>query len=199
MARDHARIRVDIWAKDDWKLLTITQQLVYLALTTSPDLSYCGVLPLIPTRYVDLNTDMTERRFTSAISVLELRKYVVTDTASAELLVRSYIRHDGILKQPNVTKAMVTALKRVHSRKITRAIEAEIVRLMLDEPDAKGWRGFADVDPEGFTELMTKAHRKGSGKGSPKGSGNPKATPFPLSPFPNYSSSSPTYREGGRR
>lgn len=167
MARDHARILVAIWGDPAWKALTSVQQLVYVALISSQDLSYCGVVPYIPARYLDLSSDMTERKFTSAVGGLEQGKFVIRDTRTAELLVRSYVRHDGVLKQPNVTKALVTALRKVHSEPLRDAIEAELVRLLAEQPDAKGWKGYGEADPEGFQNLMAKAYPNPSGNPSP--------------------------------
>ncbi len=180
MAREHARIYLTIWDDPSWKSLTSVQQLAYLALTSSADLSYCGVAPLIPARYQDLSHDMTARKFMSAIDGLEAKKYVVTDRETLEVLVRSYVRYDGLLKMPNVTKAMVRALHKVHSTHLRDVITDELGRFYRERPSENGWKGFADLDPEGFAEVVA----KGSGKGSAKGSANPRATPLPPSPFP---------------
>ena len=180
MARDHARLLLSIWSDPDWVTLTAAQQHAYLALVSSEDLSYCGVAPLIPARYQHISSDMTPRRFMAAVDGLEARSFVVTDRDTVEVLVRSYVRHDGLIKQPNVTKAMVTALRRVHSQRIAEAVWAEIARLYADDPGAKGWKGFAEAFPEGWGNLTANPSPKGSAKGSRKG----KATPFPLSPTP---------------
>jgi len=181
MARDHARILLSIWDDPDWLALNSVQHDVYWAIASGRDLSYCGVAPLIPARYQHIASDMNPRRFMSAVDVLEARRFVVTDRATAEVLIRSYVRHDGILKLPNVTKALVTAMKRVHSGLIQEAMTEELVRLYIENPTEKGWHGFADADPEGFAILKAKCSPKGSGKGS----ANSKATPFPLSPTPS--------------
>lgn len=187
MSRDHARVYLAIWDDPQWLALTSVQQIGYLALVSSRDLSYCGVAPLIPARYQDLSSDMTSRKFSAAIEGLESARFVVTDRSTAEVLVRSYVRHDGILKQPNVTKALVKALRLVHSDPLRAVVIDELARFYGERPGEKGWKGFADLDPEGFADIQAKASRKGSAKGS----GNPKAkvapTPLPPSPFPTRS------------
>ena len=180
MARDHARLLVSVWTDMAWKSLTSAQQHVYCALISSPDLSYCGVLPYIPARFKGLSSDMTERRFTQAVQGLAAANFVVVDTATAEILVRSYVRHDGLLKQPNVTKALVKAVQRVHSETIRSSIEVELVRLLAEQPTAAGWKGFAALDQDGFANL----HAKAFPNPSPNPSPNPKATPLPPSHFP---------------
>lgn len=198
MARDHARISLSIWDDPAWKSLTGVQQLVYIALVSSADLSYCGVAPLVPARYQGISSDMTARRFLSAVEGLEAANFVVTDRDTLEVLVRSYVRHDGILKMPNVTKAMVRALHKVHSPRLRDAITDELTRLYGEKSAAAGWRGYAALDPEGFAKV--------SAKGSTPPSPNPEAkvapTPLPPSPFPPKSahsrmhSSSPSVPRG---
>ena len=195
MAGDHRRISLDIWDDNDWTSLTSAQQIAYLTLITSRDLSWCGVLPYLPARYALLAKDWTERKFIAAITGLEAGRFLIVDRTTAEILVRSYVRHDGLLKQPNVTKALVKAYERVHSEHLRGAIRVELARLLSETPDAKGWQGMAAASPELLDELHAMASPKGSGKGSPKGSTNPEATPFPLSPFHSSSSLRSVTRE----
>lgn len=185
MARDHARVGIDIWDDEDWTALTSTQQLAYLTLISSQDLSWCGVLPYIPARFALLSADMTERKFARAMADLEVGRFLIIDRMTAEVLVRSYVRHDGLVKQPNIMKALVRAYGKVHSDTLRDAVTIELRRLYADNPSAKGWAGFAEEDAELFEYVSANPLRKGSGKGSGKG----KATPLPPSPFPNTSSS----------
>lgn len=50
MARDHARIYTSIWDDPDFLALGESEQLTYLKLVSSPDVTWCGVLPLLPQR-----------------------------------------------------------------------------------------------------------------------------------------------------
>jgi hypothetical protein len=184
MAREHARIYLTIWDDPSWTALTSVQQLVYVALASGADLSYCGVAPLVPARYQGISSDMSARKFLAAVDALEVTGFVVTDRDTLEVLVRSYVRHDGLLKMPNVTKAMVRALHKVHSPRLRDVVVNELARLYREQPNEKGWRGFADLDAEGFAEVVEKASRKGSAKGSANPKANPAATPLPPSPFP---------------
>lgn len=166
MARDHARISVDIWSDPDWKTLEPVAQLVYIMLTSSPDLSYCGIHPLVPERLATKSSGMTGRRFRTALATLAAKRFVVVDETTAEILVRSYVRHDGVLKVPNVAKAMVKALARTHSTALRGVIVDELVRAQKDNPDAKGWHGVKAESPELFEVICGKAFSNPSGKGS---------------------------------
>ncbi len=158
MARDHARIYLSIWDDPAFVNLTAVQQLVYLQHVSHKDLSWCGVLPYLPERLVALTKDLTRPKVAAAIDALERARFLVVDRKTAETLVRTYVRHDGILKQPNVTIAMTRALGKVHSAKLVNAVEREIVRLLRDDPDARGWQGFGKDDPERFARLFAKAY-----------------------------------------
>ena len=201
MARDHCRISLDIWDDEDWTELTHGEQMAYITLISSKDLSYCGVMPYLPQRFTLAATDWTERKALKAIEGLERGRFVIVDRTTAELLVRSYVRHDGLIKQPNVTKSLVRAYHKVHSTALRVAIEWELHRLYGRDPDAKGWGGMAESSPELFERVVEGANgnpwanpsAKGSRNPSPnpsaKGSAKGRATPLPPSPFPLSSSS----------
>lgn len=161
MARDHARIKTSILDDKEWTTLTSAQQMTYLSALCARDLSFCGVLPYIPSRFTMVATDISVHVARSCLQVLERKKFLVIDRDTAEILVRSYIRHDGILKQPNVAKACAKAFKSVYSPRIKEAIITELARLLTEDPSAKGWQGIEQVDSKLFEQIKA--------KGSPKG------------------------------
>lgn len=170
MARDHARILLSIWDDSDFVSLSSVQQRTYLALISSRDLSYCGVHPLIPVRLCSAS-DMAERKVSAAIDALEAKKFLIVDRDTAEVCIRTYVRHDGILKMPNVVRAMNKAWSKVHSATIRKAIRRELGVAL------------ADAYPEGIGQAMCKALAEGFGKGFVEGfaehfSNSP--SPFPL-------------------
>ena len=134
MPRTHVRMLTSIWDDDDWRALTTIQQQTYWAVLSSEDLSWCGVAPLLPQRLVKFASDLTERKVRAAISALADARFFVVDEATAEVLVRSYVRHDGIMKQPNVTKAMVGAYGKVHSANLQAVVISELGRLYREDP-----------------------------------------------------------------
>lgn len=148
MARDHARIKVSTWDDPDWLILNTAEQHTYLALMSNKGLSRCGVIDYIPSRFEHLAADMTPNRFRKAIAGLRARRFVVLDERTQELLVRSYVRHDGVLDRGNMGKATGTAFEAVVSVGIRKAIGDELRRLMADSPDLPGWEGLAATSPE---------------------------------------------------
>lgn len=200
MARDHARLLTSIWEDEDWLALKSAHQILYLALCASPDLSWCGVLPLVPRRLADVSVDMSEAKVRVGFAVLECSRFIVTDRSTAEILVRTYVRHDGILKQPNVTKAMVRALGRVHSPVLAEAIKTELARELRADPDAAGWRMMREKFGALFADLTARPLREPIGEpfDEPMSNSLP-PSPLPLPPTtpepPFHHSSSSVTRE----
>lgn len=150
MARDHARIHVAIWADDDFRALPAHAQHVYMTLVSQPRLSYCGVLDYFPSRLAALSGDGTEAKIRAAIKTLERARFVVVDRKTHELVIRTYVRHDGVLQRPNMGKAMGRALGHVVSDRIRSVIIDELSRLHKADPKLAGWIGFRDECPKEY-------------------------------------------------
>lgn len=150
MARDHARMQTARWNDPDWRRLTQAAQHTYDMLTSHPDLSYCGVLDYLPARWLDLSMDLTEAKIKGAIRILERHRFVVVDRRTAEILVRSFIRHDKVLARRNMGHACGRALGLVHSGPIRDSILTELARLYLEDSSLDGWSGLRDYDPIAF-------------------------------------------------
>lgn len=162
MARDHARIYVSIWSNEDFRDLPIAAQHMWFTLLSQPRLSYCGVLDYLPTRLAQLAAKSSVRSIQSAVNSLVAADFVSVDPETGELLIRTFVRHDGLLTQPNMTKAMAKDYEAVLSGRLQKAIEAELSRAYADDPDMKGWPALAASYPN----LHAKVTRKGSRKGS---------------------------------
>ena len=154
MARDHARIQCAIWDDPDFVSLSSGAQHAYMLLTSHSKLSYCGVMIYAPGVLADLASDLTEGKVKRAIKTLEADEYVRIDPRTHELLVRSYVRHDGVLDRVNMGKAVASALSRVVSEGLRAVVLAELARLYKQKPDLSGWIGFAESDPIGYAVVI---------------------------------------------
>ena len=210
MARDHAEITLTMWGDDDWRKLTPAAQHLYLLLLTSPSLSFCGVADWRPARIAKLAGDWTENAVREAASELATRLYLVIDEDSEEALIRSFIRHDGLMKKPNVAIAMATAHAGVASPLLRGVIVHELRRLHDEQPNLKGWvpekvRAILQresVDPS--TNPSANPSLNPSAKGLPNPSGNPCPTPAPApapapAPSSNEEITTTAPRKRGRR
>lgn len=147
MARDHARVKTSIWDDPDFLALRVNEQHLYFALMSNKGLSRVGVVDYIPSRFDHLAVDLTSARFIKAIAGLRAARFVVLDERTQELLLRTYVRHDGVLDRVNMGKAVGTAFEAVVSDPIQHAIADELARLMKEEPDLAGWTGLAATSP----------------------------------------------------
>lgn len=167
MARTEGRIFTSIWSDGDFRKLSHGAQWLYVALVTQPDLSPCGVLPDIPSRWARLTSDVSARQAAKWRDELVQARFVMVDPDTGELLVRSLVRRDGGLDSPNLTVAIARAFGAVHSVFLRERIVEEFqkafpkgvregLRERLDEGKAKPppkpiWERL----PEDFRDAVT--------------------------------------------
>lgn len=174
MAREFAKTRLTIWSDDDFTDLSPEAQHLYFVLKTS-SLSYCGVGDWRPGRLAKRARGWTEEAVRAAAAELIERLYILVDESTEEVLVRSFIRHDEVLKQPTLAVSMANAHADIASPVLRRAVIHEIQRLKDEFPDLKGWGS-----PRA-TELLSRPSVDPStyplGKGSVQGSVRGEPTP----------------------
>lgn len=130
MPRDRrAVIGTAIWNEPTIRALPYAQQHAYLLAYTQPDLSRCGVLAYRPKRWASFAPDLSVRHLRKQYDALHGSRHVVLDDDHEELLIRTYIGHDGLLAQPLVVAAMVRDYAEVSSPSVQLAILAELRRL----------------------------------------------------------------------
>lgn len=151
MARDHARIKLSIWDDHDFLALRVAEQHAYFTLASHKGLSRCGVVTFIPSHFEDLAKDQTAGRLRAAVKTLRHSRFIVVDDRTQELLVRTYVRHDGVFDRVNMGKAVGSAFEAIVSDSIKRAIGDELARLMKERPDLPGWEGLAATSPVAHT------------------------------------------------
>lgn len=139
MAREHAVVKVNIWQDDDWRALPANPKLLYLTLLTSASLTYCGVADWRPRRIAALVSDWTPSDVIDAALVLMEKLYIVVDEATEECLVRSFIRNDGLMKQPKMAVSVAIAYAGTSSKTIRGVVIHELNRLYKDQPELHGW------------------------------------------------------------
>ena len=145
MAREHARIQTAIWLDDDFLDLTPEAQHLYLVVTTQMSLNFCGVTAWHAGRVSQLAHGWTVARVEAAAAELSARLYLVIDEMTGEVLVRSFIRNDGLLASPNIAKAMYRKFSEIGSRAIRGVVVHELNRLHDEEPLLKGWEACREL------------------------------------------------------
>lgn len=156
MGRTHARLLTAIWTDDDFRQLDAGTQRAYLLLMSQPELSICGVLDYNPKRLARLATDTTPAKIIRAVGTLEQRRYIVVDPDTDELVLRTFLRHDGVLDMPNSLKAAARAWAAIHSPIIRRVIADALpagVAAVWPEPLSK-------MPADRIKELLAEPHTK---------------------------------------
>lgn len=157
MARDHARLLTAIWRDDDFRGLSVDAQHAYMTVLSQEGLSYAGALDYFPGRLAALARGNTEKRVESAVRTLERARFVVVDRSTCEVLIRTYIRHDGVLDRRNMGKAMGRGFAKVVSSKIRTAIYDELAHCYRIDEKQAGWAGFAELYPVEFDRVQAMA------------------------------------------
>ncbi|WP_329143569.1 hypothetical protein OIU91_06270 [Streptomyces sp. NBC_01456] len=133
MARGHGRILTSIWEDEDFKNLDEQQQRMYLFLISQPNLNHAGLLDLTLRRWSRKARGLTVAELEKRIAALEETRFVVVDDDTEELLIRSFVRNDGVWRMPKVMGAMVSGALEISSRRLQRALLAEMDRIPLGE------------------------------------------------------------------
>lgn len=125
MAAKYSRIFRSIWRDPDFLALSAGAQRLYLLLLTQPDISACGVLPLLVQRWAKLAPDTDADSVQAALDELATlpATLVVRDTETLEVWVRSYLKYDELHRVPNGRKAIDAALDAVASPLLRQQIE----------------------------------------------------------------------------
>lgn len=179
MAREYARVRLSIWADSDFRHLSDPAQALYFRLITSPTMNLAGVADWRPKRIAALTSGMTAKAVEGAARELTAGGYIVIDEDTEEVLVRSFIRHDGLIKTPNIAAAMCKDYAGTASETIRGVIVHELHRLHDDEPEMKGWVVASKLLTEPSVNPFGMPSGNPSGKASPNASGDASDIPHP--------------------
>ncbi len=139
MAREHARIWLDINADDDFEKLPFDAQGFYTRVILTLDLNWCGVGDWRPRKLTSKAPDLPFARIQEAAWHLEDGRYCLFDLDTEEVLARSYIRRDELLRNPKMAAAVVKAYGDTASKVLRAAIVTEIRRVREEHPEYSSW------------------------------------------------------------
>lgn len=138
MARTHGRVSVSIWADADWLALPMSAQWLYLALVSQADINHAGIVSLTTKRWAQLCAERDPALIADTLKVLEEARFIVVDEDTEQVLVRTFMRNDGVAKQSNTLKTACASILLVRSPRIRAALLAELRR--LDVPKIRSLR-----------------------------------------------------------
>lgn len=139
MAREIANVQTSLWGNPEWKGLKVVEQWLYLHLMSHPTLSYAGVADWLPKRVAAASSGLTVDQVEQAGRGLQSARFVFVDESTDEVLVRSFLRHDGLLKQPRLSVSMVNAFSGIASLNIQKIVVHELQKLADEFPE---WKAF---------------------------------------------------------
>jgi len=197
MARSHAQIHVSVWADPDFRGLTMQAQWAYMALISQKETTHAGTAPLMVRKWSRLCADGSAATIEEALAELERAQFVFWDEDTDEVLVRSFIRNDGVARQPNVLKSAVKCIGQIESPKLRRVACGELSRVLDGLPECPESAAMVQVialirdclqslsvslpdlrertpaEPfrEGFAEPFREPFTEGSGEGEEEGEG----------------------------
>lgn len=140
MARDRASIRIDMWGDGDWRDLPRGPQHLYMLLLSHPKLTYAGVTEWHPGKLAAMTHGSDAAEIVAFGAVLESRGFIVVEPSTDEVLIRSFIKHDGLMKQPKLVVSMTTAYAAVASRRLQLVIADEVQKMRDREPEMRAWQ-----------------------------------------------------------
>lgn len=127
--RQYAQIMKRIWSDPDWKRLSMSAQWLYMLAISQPSINYAGVLALTVRRWTGLAADVPLELIHGALSELETARFVVADWDEEELLVRTFIRNDGLWKQPRMLDMALGQALETRSGVSRSELASELTRL----------------------------------------------------------------------
>lgn len=133
MARTYGAVYFDIWRDRDFRALSHTEKYVYWALIFQPRLNGAGLLDYMPDRWADESGDMTAAEIEMTVKSLIVKRYVVLDESTRELLIRTYVRNSKVWKMPKAFAAVIPAAKEIQSSKLRHVLLADLDKIPLGE------------------------------------------------------------------
>lgn len=134
MARTFGKLLCTIWADPDFLALTPNAKVLYAAFISQPDISPAGLLPMTERRWRKW-IDGTAQSVDDALDELVERRFIITDDDTAEVWLRSFIRHDGRLDNSKLAVSVHAAVPVIRSPRIYSALHTEYPGIF---PDGRG-------------------------------------------------------------
>ena len=139
MAREIANIRLAMWGDRDWRGLNLHEQHLYMYLLSAPSLTYAGVADWRPGRIAALTAGLTADDVVVAARGLQAKAFVYCDDDTEEIFVRSFVKHDGLLKHARIPVAMANDFAAIVSQPIQEFFVHELKRERERSPELKCW------------------------------------------------------------
>lgn len=172
--RSHGRILVSIWRDKDFIARTVPAQRAYMMLLAQKDINNAGVQPLMIRKWAKACDHTTEADVIASLDELQAHRFICYDTDTEELLIRSFIRNDGIIKQPNILKNALRVAEQTESPRLRKALADELGSLKRSDASEVASRIVPDDVPNPYGTLpepLNPSERVSKGRGDGVGEG----------------------------
>lgn len=160
MARTHARLLTSIWSNPDFVALDTHAQRLYILALSQPTVSFCGLVSYTARRWANFAADTTPADIDDAVKRLADARFVLLDEETEELMIRSFVKHDGVLKSPNITIAMSKDFDAIASKWLRGLFLAGLGEGFLE--------GLPDKTREGLAKPFVEAFHRAVENGFPE-------------------------------
>lgn len=185
MAREHARIFCSIWnPESDFVDFTADAQRLFFLLMSQQELNNAGVIPLMVSKWARRSKHTTVADIEKALAELVEARYVLVDSDTEELLIRSHLRRDEVMKHPYMRKSALRAVEQIESPMLRREAAAELRR--IGHPEGIATASILDPDPTPTTRR----------DGIESGTSTTRPDPVATASGPHPDGSSTTRRDG---
>jgi hypothetical protein len=180
MPRHFGMTSTSIWDDDDFRDLTSEAQRAYLMLTSQSTITSVGIVPMTLKRWAGNTRGMTIKSLSKALQELSDALFIVVDWDREELLIRTFVKHDGGYKNSLRLKAIQGASKglsnpllggilahELNVLGVVHAIPFEPIDAKADNPDtprSKGHRSPIEGASKGQGSGSVSAVGTGEGK-----------------------------------
>lgn len=216
MAREFGAFYYSAWNDMDFRTLPDPAQALYFKLVVHPSLSWAGVGDWRPGRIATMSQGLDADGVRHVAACLIARRYIVVDDDTEEFLIRTYLKHDRIMRHAKLSVSMAKAFGDIGSNDIRMVLSDELHKLREAEPELCGWtkpavlgcletprlsafdrevpgdpfsNGFRYEFRSGFSNVVSLRQTKTDPgvKESVKECPTPAPTPAPLAPTPSAS------------
>ncbi|KXT55591.1 hypothetical protein Y710_18565, partial [Gordonia sp. QH-12] len=196
MPREFAKAWFSMFTDDDFACQDSGDKWLYMVLLGQPALNYAGVQPMNMRRWQRAMRDVSgtvpsEAEMHVRLNRMERRRYVFVDPDTGETLVRTFMRSDGVARQPNVLKSALRALAHVESPKLASVLASELDQLVMPEvksdkvaDDIAALNGAARTHLEGLAEGFAEPFPEPFPEGLPEPLAEGFQRPGETEPFP---------------
>lgn len=217
MPRDHGRVLCAIWRDKDFRQRSPEAQRMYMLLLSQSNVNNAGVLPLQVSKWARGCEGTSVGDVEAALDELVAHRFVFYDEDTEEVLIRSYMRNDGVLKHRYIWMNALRCAEHTESpvlREVlaeelmrTRRKDAELVAAKLTgnapEPDPDAVEMPSETDPDDQSHSngirITRGRGKGKGRVSPSVGGTGGEEPAPPKCSKHKENSDAPCRACGRR